>query len=73
MKNLIRGAALFIGGMIGLSGCLITSASGAALNAVAWGVCGIITVIGIIYLFAAPTKELFLPNREEQEEERDSE
>ena len=72
MKNLIRGAALFIGGMIGLSGCLVSSAAGNfTVSLPIWTVCGLMTIIGIIFLFSGKTKELLLPIEEQKDKDKE--
>lgn len=80
MKQLIRvirGAALFIGGMIGLSACLIAGTiADLGISVIVWIVLFLIVVIGLLLMLTNSgsikdsSKTLFLPPKEEKRDEK---
>lgn len=71
LSDVICGAALFLGGMIGLSACLITNAAD-----LMWIISGILALAGLVYMIAScsGTKKLlkwiFFPPKEEKRDEK---
>ena len=75
MKKLARvicGAALFLGGMLGISACLIAGAiADLGISTVVWVVLAVVTLLGLVFMLVGcsgteePVKGLFLPPEQE--------
>lgn len=70
MKNVIRAAALWLGGILGFSACLIKGIwpDEGSLEGFFMLFCGIATLIGFVWLIADPLVALFRPNEPKKDD-----